>query len=90
MPLRGTRGANFTEEELDCFLDAAEDILPMSASQWESMAAVHMSRFPEKGHSFHSLKRKFKELHSKQILTGEPPLSAFCLLHKAALAIHHQ
>jgi hypothetical protein len=44
----------------------------MSATQWESVAAVHMSRYPEKGRSVDSLKRKFKELHIKQILTGDP------------------
>ena len=91
---RWLRSANsgflMSGKEVDCLLDAIEEVLPISATQWESVAESHRSRYPNAERTIDSLKRKFKELHSKQILTGEPPLSAFCLLHKAALAIHHQ
>ncbi len=66
------RGANFSREELDSFLDIVEEILPISATQWEHIAEMHNSRHPDKGRSVDSLKRKFKELHIKQIPTGDP------------------
>ncbi len=66
------RGANFLREELDSFLDIVNEILPISATQWERVAAMHNSRYPDKGRSMENLKRKFKELHIKQIPTGDP------------------
>ena len=66
------RGANFSREELDSFLDIVNEILPISVTQWEHVAEMHNSRYPDKGRSVESLKRKFKELHIKQIPTGDP------------------
>jgi hypothetical protein len=66
------RGANFSREELDSFLDSVEDILPLSTSQWESVVETHSVRYPDKGRTVDSLKRKFKELHIKRIPTGDP------------------
>ena len=66
------RGANFTREELDSFLDSVEDILPLSTTQWESVVETHSVRYPGKGRTVDSLKRKFKELHIKRIPTGDP------------------
>ncbi len=61
------RGANFSREELDSFLDSVEDILPLSTTQWESVVETHMARYPDKGRTVDSLKRNFKELHIKRI-----------------------
>jgi hypothetical protein len=36
-----SRGGNFSGEEVDCMLDAIEDFLPISATQWESVAEAH-------------------------------------------------
>ena len=66
------RGANFSREELDSFLDSVEDILPLSTTQWESVVETHSARYPDKGRTVDSLKRKFKELHIKRIPTGDP------------------
>jgi hypothetical protein len=35
------RGANFSREERDSFLDIVEDILPLSTTQWESVVETH-------------------------------------------------
>jgi hypothetical protein len=66
------RGANFSREELDSFLDIVEDILPLSTTQWESVVETHSARYPDKGRTVDGLKRKFKELHIKRIPTGDP------------------
>ena len=66
------RGANFSREELDSFLDSVEDILPLSTTQWKSVVEAHSARYPDKGRTVDSLKRKFKELHIKRIPTGDP------------------
>ena len=66
------RGANFTAAELDCFLDIVGDVLPLSATHWDNVAATHLSRYPDTGRNVGSLKRKFKELHGKRISTGDP------------------
>jgi hypothetical protein len=59
-------------EELDNLLDLIKEILPLSATQWEEIAKYHLSRYPDKNRSVDSLKRKFKELNSKKIPTGDP------------------
>ncbi len=66
------RGAIFSREELDSFLDTVEDILPLSTTQWESVVEMHSARYPDKGRTVDGLKRKFKELHIKRIPTGDP------------------
>jgi hypothetical protein len=66
------RGANFSRGELDSFLDSVEDILPLSTAQWESVVETHSARYPDKGCTMDSLKRKFKELHIKRSPTGDP------------------
>jgi len=68
----GRRGANFTAAELDSFLDAVEEIMPLSATHWDNVAAIHSARYPDTGHNVGSLKRKFKELHGKRVSTGDP------------------
>ena len=65
-------GANFTAAELDCFLDTVEEVMPLSATHWENVAATHLSRYPETGRNVGSLKRKFKEIHSRRVSTGDP------------------
>jgi hypothetical protein len=37
------RGANVLREELDSFLDVVEDVFPLSATQWESVAKMHLA-----------------------------------------------
>ena len=66
------RGANFTAAELESFLDTVEEVMPISATQWENVAATHLARYPETERNVGSLRRKFKELYSKRVSTGDP------------------
>jgi hypothetical protein len=66
------KGTNYSAEELDNFLDLVNEILPISATQWGRIAEHNMLRYPNKGCSVDSLKRKFKELHIKRIPTRDP------------------
>ena len=68
------RGVNFTAAELESFLDTVEEVMPLSATHWENVAATHMARYPEAGRNVGSLRRKFKELYSKKVSTGVKPL----------------
>jgi hypothetical protein len=63
---------NFTAEELDSLLDAIDEVRPLSATHWENVAAIHMSRYHDTGRNVGSLKRKFKELYCKRVSTGDP------------------
>ena len=68
----GPRRMNFRAEELDCFLDAFEEVMPLSATHWETIAATHLARYLAAGCNMCSLKWKFKELHIKKVSTGDP------------------
>jgi hypothetical protein len=41
------KGVNYSKGELDCFLDAIKDILPISSTTWGSIAETHMARYPD-------------------------------------------
>jgi hypothetical protein len=84
------RGANFSREELDSFLDSVEDILLLSTTQWESVVETHSVRYPNKGRTVDSLKRKFKELHIKKDSYRRPSLSACCPSCKTTEECHHR
>jgi hypothetical protein len=66
------KGTNYSLEEVDNFLDLVDEILPISATQWERVAKQHLSRYPDKDWSVDSLKCKFKESHQRKIPTGDP------------------
>ena len=66
------RGGKFSRVELNSFLDIIKEVLPLLSTLWESMVRTHLARYPEKGHTVDSLKRKFKELYGKQIPTRDP------------------
>ena len=61
------KGFSYSTEEVDSFLDLLEENLPISATAWERVAKVHLTRYPNLKRSIDSLKRKFKELHNKKI-----------------------
>ena len=63
------RGANFSKEEIDSFLETVADVLPLSATQWKSVAIAHNARYPDKSCTSDSLKRKFKELLNERTPT---------------------
>jgi hypothetical protein len=66
------KGTNYSLEEIDSLLDLIEDELPISATLWENIQKSHLSRYPEQRRGVDSIKRKFKELYSKRVKTGDP------------------
>jgi hypothetical protein len=66
------RGTIFSREEVSRFLDIIEEFLPLSSTQWERVGETHSGRYPGKGCTLDSLKRKFKELYGKRIPTRDP------------------
>ena len=44
----------------------------LSATQWEDVAEAHLTRYPDFERTVTSLKRKFKELYTKRVSTGDP------------------
>ena len=67
-----TRGANFSYEELDSLLEIVEEVLPISATQWETVAGMHRLSYPNANRTVDSIKRKSKQLHNTKIPTGDP------------------
>ena len=66
------KGTNYSLEEIDSLLDLIEDELPISATLWENIQRSHLSRYPDQRRGVDSIKRKFKELYSKRVKTGDP------------------
>ncbi len=66
------KGFSYSKEEVDNVLDSAEDVLPISSTAWDRVAEVHLSQYPNLNQTVDSLKRKFKELHNKEIPTRDP------------------
>jgi hypothetical protein len=68
------KGTNYSLDEVDNLLELINEVLPLSATQWENIAKHHMSKYPNRKSSVDSIKWKFKfkELHSKKIPTGDP------------------
>ena len=60
------------QEEVDNFLDELEEIIHVTATAWERVAELHLSRYPDQKRNVDSLKRKFKELHNKKVPMGDP------------------
>jgi hypothetical protein len=66
------RGPAFSLLEIGILLDEIEDVLPISASQWQHVAGTHIARFPEYNRNVLSLRRKFNDLCNEKIPTGDP------------------
>jgi hypothetical protein len=66
------KGTNYSLDEIDSLLDLIEDELPISATLWENIQKSHLSRYPDQRRGVDSIKRKFKELYSKRVKTGDP------------------
>ena len=69
---KGSRGINFSPEEIDCMLELIDKHMPLSASQWQKVVDEHMMRFPNTDRDIDGLRRKFNTLASKKIPTGDP------------------
>ncbi len=66
------KGTNYSFDKIDSLLDLIEDELPISATLWENIQKSHLSRYPDQRRGVDSIKRKFKELYSKRVKTGDP------------------
>ena len=66
------KGTNYSLEEIDSLLDLIEDELPISATSWENIQKSHLAHYPDQHRGVESIKRKFKELYSKRVKTGDP------------------
>ena len=69
---KGKRGAKFTIAELECLLDAIDEIVPIGNPDWERVWDKHVSTFPKKERTVESLKQKFQGLARHKIPTGDP------------------
>ena len=67
------RGYKFTTHELESLAEAIEDIVPMSATDWDTVWEAHNESFPGLNRtSDSSLKCKFQEMARTKIPTGDP------------------
>jgi len=66
------RGFKFTVVEIEHLLETIEDIIPIGNPDWERIWQEHSARYPTKGRTSESLKRKFQQLARTKIPTGDP------------------
>ena len=66
------RGFKFTVVEIEHLLETIEDVIPIGNPDWERIWQEHSARYPTKGRTSESLKRKFQQLARKKIPTGDP------------------
>lgn len=66
------KGTNYSIDEINNLLDLINDELSISATLWGNILKSHLSRYPDQRRSVDSIKRKFKELYSKKVKTGDP------------------
>jgi hypothetical protein len=66
------KGFSYSKEEVDNFLDAVEEYLPISATARERVAEVHLLQYPNFNWTVDRLNRKFKELNNNKNPTRDP------------------
>ena len=74
VPARGARGSGrrFTIPELESLNETISDVLPIGPTEWELVAERHGQHYPEHNRCSVNLRRKFKEMYSVQVPTGDP------------------
>jgi hypothetical protein len=65
-------GPRFLPTELQHLNEAILDVIPLDPKEWECVAEAHHNNYPHFNHCSNSLKRKFKEMYSQTVPTGEP------------------
>jgi hypothetical protein len=60
--------ANYTRNELMRMLETAADVLPISGTEWDMVAATHYSYFPDLERSGDQLKKRFTKMYKTTIL----------------------
>ena len=66
------RGGNYSTEEITSLLQLIEDTLPISSSEWATLARMHLEKFKECKRDETSIKKKFQKLWKKECLLGIP------------------
>ena len=64
------RGAGYTRAEVDSLLSILEELLPISAEEWEEVSRRHADNFGDLDRSRESLKRKYTTLANAKPGTG--------------------
>ena len=67
------RGGNYSTEEITSLLQLIEDALPISSSEWETLARLHFEKIKKmrEGRNFHQEKNS-KSFGKKECLLGIP------------------
>ncbi|KAE8904712.1 hypothetical protein PF005_g24803 [Phytophthora fragariae] len=71
-PAAGGRGAGFSTEEVQSFLETLEQHLPLGRDEWELVLSIHHQHFRAYNRTVDSLRRKFAALCRSRIPTGNP------------------
>jgi hypothetical protein len=69
---KGKRGFKFTIQELKSLVEAVEELVPISNTEWEWVWDRHMALYPKQDWTMESLKCKFQEMARSKIKTGDP------------------
>jgi hypothetical protein len=57
---------------MEAMMDAIEEILPVGSDEWEQVAEIHATSYPELQRDGSSLRRKFAALYNTKMPTGDP------------------
>mmetsp|Transcript_52916 Transcript_52916/g.154177 ORF Transcript_52916/g.154177 Transcript_52916/m.154177 type:complete len:344 (-) Transcript_52916:27-1058(-) len=69
---KGSRGGNFTRDEIDSLLDSVEEVMPIGMDEWALVERRHMASYPDRNRTKESLRRKFQLLYLSKQPTGRP------------------
>lgn len=76
------RGAGFNPREVKVLLDSIGKYLPIGGTEWEAVFSEHVGHFPDTNRTKEGLKRKFQQLYTTRMPTGDPNISWDVLLAK--------
>ena len=71
---RARGNKNYSRAEIFHLLAILEGILPIGPEEWQAVADQHAVTYPEEARDTDSIRRKFANLHRKQIPTGDPSM----------------
>jgi hypothetical protein len=63
---KGKRGFKFTICELESLVEAVEELIPISNTEWEQVWDRHVALYPKQDRTMESLKCKFQEMARNQ------------------------
>ena len=63
---------HYSRQEVLSLIASVEEVVPISAPEWEQVEQQHASRYPEANRSVEQLRKKFHDLARRNIPTGDP------------------